>query len=318
MGTLYLDRRHAELELEAGRLRVRHPETGIRDVPIALLERVVISAGVRLDSNLLAALGGAGVAVLILNPRNLDRVAFVLGRPHNDVALRLSQYRHLDDRAWQARWAHHLVSAKLRGQRRLLDGALALRPDLRRALTQGRERLDAALARCAAEAGVESLRGQEGAAAAAYFQALGTLFPESLGFAARRRRPPPDPVNALLSLSYTLLHFDAVRAAYGAGLDPYVGFYHLPAFGRESLASDLVEPLRPLVDRFVWRLFAEQTIRPDHFSHERGACLLGKAGRAHFYAHFEEFATMPRARLRRQCRALARVLRRAAPELADV
>jgi CRISPR-associated protein Cas1 len=317
MGTLYLDRRHAELQLEAGRLRVRHPETGIRDLPIALLERVVITAGVTLDTNLLAALGGAGVAVLILNPRNLDRVAFVLGRPHNDVALRLSQYRHLDDSAWQARWAHHLVTAKLRGQRQLLGDALTQRPDLRRILTQGGERLDAALARCTADAGPESLRGQEGAAAAGYFQALGALFPASLGFAGRRRRPPPDPVNALLSLSYTLLHFDAVRAAYAVGLDPFLGFYHLPAFGRESLASDLVEPLRPLADRFVWRLFADQVIRPEHFARERGACLLGKAGRAHFYACFEDFALLPRGRLRRQCRALARVLRRSAPGLAD-
>ena len=317
MGTLYLDRRHAELQLEAGRLRVRHPETGLRDLPIALLERVVITAGVTLESSLLAALASAGVAVLILNPRNLDRVAFVLGRPHNDLALRLSQYRHLDDSAWQARWAHHLVTAKLRGQRQLLGDALTQRPDLRLALVKGGERLDAALARCTADASPESLRGQEGAAAAGYFQALGALFPGSLGFAGRQRRPPPDPVNALLSLTYTLLHFDAVRAAYAAGLDPYLGFYHLPAFGRESLASDLVEPLRPLADHFVWRLFAEQTIRPDHFSRDRGACILGKAGRAQFYTRFEEFAAIPRARLRRQCRALARVLRRSAPELAD-
>ena len=317
MGTLYLDRRNLEIELESGRLRVRHPETGCRDVPLALLERVVVTASVRLDTGLLGALGAAGVAVLILSPRSLDRIAFVLGRPHNDLALRLSQYRHLDDPAWRSRWAHHLVTAKIHGQRQLLGDALMLRPDLRRVLTQGGERLDAALGRCGIEASPESLRGQEGAAAAGYFQALAALFPPSLGFAGRQRRPPPDPVNALLSLTYTLLHFDAVRAAYAAGLDPYLGFYHLPAFGRESLASDLVEPLRPLADRFVWRLFAEQVIRAEHFSHERGACLLGKAGRAHFYGHFEEFAAIPRTRLRRQCRALARVLRRTAPELAD-
>jgi CRISPR-associated protein Cas1 len=64
-------------------------------------------------------------------------------------------------------------------------------------------------------------------------------------------------------------------------------------------------------------LVADQVIRAEHFSHDRGACLLGKAGRAHFYARFEEFATVPRARLRRQCRALARVLRLGAPTLTD-
>ncbi|MFZ5653786.1 MAG: CRISPR-associated endonuclease Cas1 [Pseudomonadota bacterium] len=317
MGTLYLDRRNLEVALESGRLRIRHPETGSRDVPLALLERVVITAGVRVDTGLFTALGAAGVAVLILNPRHPDRIAFVLGRPHNDLALRLSQYRHLDDGDWLALWARHLVTAKLRGQRQLLADALALRPDCRRSLTQGLARLDGALAGCAQTADPASLRGLEGAAAAGYFKAFGALFAASLGFDGRRRRPPPDPVNALLSLSYTLLHFEAVRSAYAAGLDPYLGFYHLPAFGRESLAADLIEPLRPVADRFVWRLFAEQDIRAEHFTQDREACLLGKAGRANFYGRFEEFAAGPRRRLRQQCRALARVLRRTAPELAD-
>ena len=317
MATLYLDRRDLAVELESGRLRVRHPDGGLRDVPLALLERVVITATTRLDSSLLAALGAAGVAVMIINPRNVDRVAFVLGRPHNDLRVRLGQYRQLGDTGWIEQWARHLVRAKLIGQRRLLRNAMALRPQQRLPLYKGIKALDAAIARCDQSNAVATLRGIEGAAAAAYFAALGALFPEPLHFSGRNRRPPRDPVNVLLSLTYTLLHFEAVRASYTVGLDPYLGFYHRPAFGRESLASDLMEPLRPIADRLVWRLLAEQTLRAEHFHHQDNACLLGKAGRGHFYAAYEAFAERPRRLLRRYCRELARALRARGPELAE-
>ena len=95
----------------------------------------------------------------------------------------------------------------------------------------------------------------EGAAQAAYFRAYCSLFAEALAFNGRNRRPPRDPVNACLSLGYTLVHFEAARAAYAAGLDPFLGFFHEIAFGRESLACDLMEPVRPLVDAWLWEMF---------------------------------------------------------------
>lgn len=317
MTTLYLDRRDLAVELASGRLRVRHPDGRVQDVPIALLERVVITATTRLDSSLLAGLGAAGIAVMILNPRSPDRVAFLLGAPHNDLSVRLGQYRLLDHPEWVGAWSQRLVRAKLVGQRRLLRDAMALRPEARLPLHKGIRALDGALVRCAQTATPATLRGIEGTAAAAYFGALAAVLPAALDFAGRNRRPPRDPVNALLSLTYTLLHFDGVRAAYAVGLDPYLGFYHRPAFGRESLVSDLLEILRPSADRFVWRLLADATLRPDHFSRQGDACLLGKAGRGHFYAAYETFAAQPRRRLRRLCRRLARKMRESAPDLTD-
>ncbi len=165
---------------------------------------------------------------------------------------------------------------------------------------------------------IASLRGLEGAAARAYFQGLTALFPPALEFSGRNRRPPRDPVNACLSLGYTLLHFDAVRACHLAGLDPLLGFYHRPSFGRESLACDLIEPLRPHLDRQVWHLFRDRTLRDDHFSQDKGACLLGKAGRAAFYQDYESHAAATRRLLLRQCRILAKHLKaEGAPWLAD-
>lgn len=116
-----------------------------------------------------------------------------------------------------------------------------------------------------------------------------------------------------MSLGYTLLHFEAVRCAYAAGLDPYIGFLHGLSFGRESLASDLIEPLRPALDGWLWRLFAERTLRADHFSTDAGRCHLGKAGRQAFFVAYERFARPQRRVLRRVCRHLAVAARAASP-----
>jgi CRISPR-associated protein Cas1 len=162
---------------------------------------------------------------------------------------------------------------------------------------------------------LDSLRGVEGAAQAAYFRAYVTLFPESLGFGGRNRRPPRDPVNACLSLAYTLTHFEAVRAADAAGLDPFLGFFHEIAFERESLACDLMEPVRPSIDAWIWEMFRTRTLRPEHFHSDKGACLLEKTGRARFYESFETFLPRAAGRLRGYCRLLARALRLQVPEL---
>jgi len=155
------------------------------------------------------------------------------------------------------------------------------------------------------EVSVEQLRGYEGSGAAAYFKAYCQLFAPSLQFNSRQRRPPPDPVNACLSLGYTLMHFDAVKGCHESGLDPFIGFFHDPAFGRESLACDFIEMLRAELDSFVWRLFRERILRPESFSGENGKVLLNKSGRQRFYAEYELFARPIRRLLRRYGYSLA-------------
>ncbi|MCC6472287.1 MAG: CRISPR-associated endonuclease Cas1, partial [Burkholderiales bacterium] len=256
MATLILDRAQLEVRTEGDALAIF--EAGARGgtVPLRLLDRVVLQGGqTRLDSGVLLRLAEAGVAMLLLSPRVSRRVAVVLGPMHNDAAVRLAQSRRVFDAAFCTRWARDLVLAKIRRQLRLLTRALGERPDARKTLGEATAGLAAAVDRlCAGVESIETIRGIEGSAARAHFQGFSALVPSSLGFTGRNRRPPRDPVNACLSLAYTLLHFDAVRAAHIAGLDPLLGFYHRPSFGRESLASDLIEPLRPIVDGWVWGL----------------------------------------------------------------
>ncbi|OGT88823.1 MAG: CRISPR-associated endonuclease Cas1 [Gammaproteobacteria bacterium RIFOXYD12_FULL_61_37] len=310
MTTLVLDRSNLEVRADGAALALYEGEERSGTVPLKLLERVVIQGNVRLDTGVLTKLAEAGIAILLLSKRQTRRVAIILGTAHNDAAIRLAQGRRVFDTAWCDAWARRQVIAKTRAQIRLLMDGLAARPDQRKPLTDAIARLHQALEGLAQEGiGSASIRGIEGAAARSYFQGLAALFPPALGFNGRNRRPPRDPVNACLSLGYTLLHFDAVRACHMAGLDPLLGFYHRPSFGRESLASDLIEPLRPHWDREVWSLFRGHVLRQDHFTQDKGACLLGKAGRAAFYRDHEFQAPPLRRLLLRQCRILARHLK---------
>lgn len=135
-----------------------------------------------------------------------------------------------------------------------------------------------------AEYGLSQWRGIEGAGAALFFSAYQQLFAPSLGFVNRNRRPPQDPVNATLSLGYTLLHHLVHEAVLVAGLDAFLGTLHALHFGRESLVCDLVELQRHRVERWVWRLFAEQVLVAEDFGASEGwPCRLTKAGRVKFY-----------------------------------
>jgi len=312
MATLILDRSHTELRLDGAAIAIYQNGERQRSVPVRLLDRVVIQCKVDLDSNLIAHLAEQGVGLLMLSRRYSRRIAIVLGPQHNDASVRLVQAQRVSDARWCNHWAWRQVHAKTRSQIALLRRALAVRPDRRKPLLDAMGQLEAIrqrLEQVRSAPDATRLRGSEGAAARIYYQGLAALFPESLGFNGRNRRPPRDPVNACLSLGYTLLHFDAVRAAHSAGLDPLLGFYHRPAFGRESLASDLIEPLRPRIDNWVWDLMRNRGLRKEHFTIDQHACLLGKAGRGIYYAGYEAQAGPARRYLPRQCAILARRFR---------
>lgn len=319
MTTLYLDRRDTRLKLEGRALAIYTEDERRGTVPLNLLENVVMRSAVSLESSLLATLADAGIGILILGGRNAGKLAIVHGRTGNDGARRIGQLRLTDDQAWRLNWTRRLVLGKLRRQRRLLLGALDDQTQQRLTLTKAADQLMQARQRAADPAtdGIASLRGIEGAGAAAYFKAYCTLFAPELGFTGRNRRPPRDPVNAVLSLGYTLLHAEAVHAAYSAGLDPIIGYYHALDFGRESLASDLIEPLRPLADAWVWEQFHRRILRPDHFTRTGDACLLGKAGRGHFYGAWQVFIRPHRRLLRRISRNLASRMAEAASDHID-
>lgn len=137
------------------------------------------------------------------------------------------------------------------------------------------------------------LLGVEGAAASRYFQNFRSMLREAsdglqFDFSTRNRRPPKDPVNALLSFAYAMLTREWTMALSAVGLDPYRGFYHQPRFGRPALALDMMEPFRPLVaDSVVLTVINNGEVRPEDFVSAAGGCNLKDGGRKKFIQTFE-------------------------------
>lgn len=289
MSSLFVDRRDVHLQLDAGALVFRENGERIGTVPLAPLTRVFLRGNVTLEASLLGQLGENGVGVVVLSGR-LGRPTLMLSRPHNDARRRVEQSRLSLDADFCLRFSRQLIDTKLQRQcewfEQLRGHHLHARYELTHAmqlLQEQRQKLDNATQ-------LGSLRGMEGAAASAYFAGLRAVVPGSLQFKDRNRRPPRDPFNVLLSLTYTLANAEVAMALHGAGFDPCIGFYHQLSFGRESLACDLLETVRPLADRFCLQLVNQQVLTQDHFSQSSSGCLLGKAGRARYYGAYEEYS----------------------------
>jgi len=305
MQTLILDRKGGHLSLSGKRIRLEAADQPPQFIPINMIKRVVICAQTGIQSNVLGALTAEGISVMFLSSRDHHRTALVMPPQGGDHALRLQQYKMIADEQMTLAVARLVVRMKLSGQRKSLRH-LHLAGSVAR---QAHRAFPAMLEKLKTVPSLESVRGLEGGAASLYFQAIAESAPASWQFSGRKRRPPPDPLNAMLSLSYTLLHYEAVHLLFAAGLDPCLGFLHAPEYNRESLACDCIEPLRPVVDRFVIKLFRTKTLRPDHFSDQQGACHLGKAGRGQFYAAWAQFVPLPRRSIRRGIHLLKHALR---------
>ncbi len=311
MSTLYIDRKDLHIKLDGN--AIAFYANGVREglIPIKPLKRVIISGRVVIETPVLHRLADENISVLFLSGKRRRFMGILHGRLHNNGYLRLKQYeKSLTD--FSFRWAKEIVIRKLRGQVELLKDALELRHDCRLELTRGLATLNEVTERILSlrDNEMDRLRGFEGGAAAGYFRAYTSLFPPSLGFKKRRKRPPRDPVNAMLSLTYTLIHWEGVREVELIGLDPTIGYLHEFDYGRESLACDLIEPLRPMADRWIWYLFRARVFTERDFTTgaERPGCYLKKGARRRYYQLYEEWVGALRSELVCITRELARRL----------
>jgi CRISPR-associated protein Cas1 len=305
---LVIDRRNSSLEIAGNSLIVRIDGVRQSPVPLRLLTHLIIARKTQLSSSVLTILSAQQTVVTILGGRFQDQPAMVLGLNSTQASVRRAQYAAALSPEKCLQICRVLVNAKTRRQLRLLRYVQLARPDKRYAISKSIQvQLNsiASVRRCTS---VDSLRGIEGANAAAHFKALTQAFPPSLGFTGRHRRPPPDPVNALLSLSYTILYHSAATSAHKAGLDPLCGFLHEPLHGRHSLASDLTELLRANAEQFVWNILRDGAIGNQHFVQREGSCLLGKTGRSLYYQLLSAHKPVWEKQLDYQARRLRRFL----------
>lgn len=308
MTALYVDKRGVELQADQSSLVFLHDGHKAGSFPLDLLSRMFIRGDARLNASLLGKLGKHGIGVVVLSGRKAEPT-LLLPSLHRDVQRRERQHLLFRDPLFRFRMTQNLLREKLGGQRERLASLLATRPAFRHSLTASIRQLQSMETLGISSAlTVDSLRGVEGAAGACYFGTLAEVLPSNLDFHGRNRRPPRDPFNVLLSLLYTVLQAELEISIHGVGLDPFLGFFHVPEHGRPSLACDLAEVFRAGMDGLAVRLFAEEILRPEDFTMDNGACLMGKAGRMRLYPELERFMRPLRRRFHERGYAVLREL----------
>lgn len=282
MSTLYLTLPGATLREQDGTLVVTAPktrETIVEAVP-SLLEAVVVVGAAHITHAALAALFAARVPVVWVT-RGGDILARAESAPTFAADLRIAQCRAFLDNASRHVLATSFVRAKLHSLEAELE---ASRAEYACTATHSRlQALDQADT-------LDQLRGHEGDAAREYFEHWGAAFSAELTFPGRRRRPPTDPVNAMLSFGYTLLCNRLASLLAARGLDPAIGFLHEAQDARPSLALDLMEPFRaPVVDHCVRKLANLRVLRAEHFESVGAAVHFTREGLRIFLSEWENF-----------------------------
>jgi CRISPR-associated protein Cas1 len=306
-GTMYLLEQGAVLRKQGERLVAEKDGKAILEAPLASIERVVIEGYVQITTQTLCLLLERGVPTIFLGTDGRFKGSLEPVRSVN-APLRLAQYGVAQDPVASLYLAKQFVSSKLSNQSRVLQKIGYRREPFFQDAAREIKILCSHIER---KTGLNGVRGTEGAASSFYFQALGQAF-GSAGF-ARTRRPPRDPVNAMLSYGYTLLVSECVSALATHGLDPYIGFYHGVKHGRPALALDLMEEFRhPFVDMVALTLAERRMVDLEEGFHQTpgGGFLMTPATRKRFIAHYEVRAKHFRPLIRKQAERLIRFLKR--------
>ena len=289
MQTLYIDRRDTRLDVDRERILVHSPSLP-RPLSIAFtyLSSIVISAKTQLHSHVLLACASRGIPVIILDPRSCESHAQYIPPSSKVVHRKIKQFEVLDQDGRRLGYAKQLVYSQALQQYKLLRYWFKNREIEQTNQDQLIERLKTIIKMISTCQSLEQLRGLEGASAKIIFYTMSLLAPAWCKFKGRNRRPPRDPINVLLSLSYSLIYAECTRALTAHAIDPMLGFYHEPVHGRYSLACDLTERIRTDIEKWVIQLILEEHLRPLHFtSSEQYPCVLNKEGRAIFYPLWE-------------------------------
>lgn len=265
LNTLYITRQETYLHKERETIVIKQGDKKLGQFPSLSLGGILCFGRVSVSPFLMGYCGeqGIGLAFYTEYGRFLARVQ---GRENGNVLLRREQYRWADSPEKANSVARLSVAAKIANSRSILQREVRNHGD-NAAIAKAVEKLASNLRRVRHAESVDEARGMEGDAAGTYFGVFNELLKGSgFAFGGRVRRPPTDPVNALISFIYSLITQECVSALQGVGLDPYVGFLHKDRPGRPSLALDLLEEFRAAwADRFVLTLIDRQQVQLKDF-----------------------------------------------------
>lgn len=278
LNSLFITTNNIYLSLDGENVVASQERQELARYPLHTLQHIISFAYAGASPALMGECAKRGIVLSFCTP-NGRFLARTIGKTNGNVLLRRKQYRTADDESESCIIAKNMIIGKLYNCEWVLKRALRDHPDrvdqekIRGAIEILKEQINLSKQTTT----LDSLRGFEGVGAAAYFSCFDQMIlrnKDDFFFDERNRRPPLDNVNAMLSFGYTLLAHECAGALESVGLDSYVGFMHRDRPGRESLALDMMEELRPLmVDRMVLSVINNRVIAPGDFSKEEGGAI---------------------------------------------
>ena len=273
MSVIYIKEQGSAIYKRGSRLLVVKDDVTLAEIPLRETTMVALFGNIQLSTQALSELGEHDIPVSFYT-RNGRLKARLVPEASGSIAAKLRQYRAATDAATALPFARAIVCAKLANSRHLIEDYRKHYPS--DSLAAASESLKVDAERAFASASIEVLMGFEGAGAATHFRAFAEMNRSGFAFPGRRKHPSTDPLNALLSLGYTMVGNELHALVEGMGLEPFIGFLHSAEDNRPSLALDLVEPFRPsFVDRLALRLVNEKILKEVDFLKRMGGPLAG-------------------------------------------
>ena len=293
LNTLYITSPGKYLSLDGENIVVSEKDEEVTRVPLHNLEAVVTFGYTGASPALMGACAERNISLSFLTPSGRF-LARVTGSQWGNILLRREQYRIAGSPEKSLKIARNFIVGKLYNSKWVIERVCRdypMRVDVEK-LRSVSAKLSGAVIEAKGAASADFLRGIEGKAASDYFSVFDDMILQKktdFAFSGRSRRPPLDPINAMLSFAYTLLTGMCSSALETVGLDPYEGFFHTERPGRASLSLDLVEELRSVIaDRFVLTLINKRIADPSCFiKKESGAVIMTDSFRKTFLSQWQ-------------------------------
>ena len=278
--TVLLNKPNLIISLDEKTIRIDQKNHGFKRIPLKMIDKVIVEGKPLISSDVWRALTEYNIPAVIMPVRGKGPSVYLsAGLSSKGIINRMHQHKAIQNKKTSLSIARWLLRKKLEGHISLVQMLSAEKT------VEFCNQMKCYIEKLYEADSQNNLMGYEGAAAILYFKTLAQLIDKKWKFSGRNKRPPRDPVNALLSLGYVIACSEIHSIIQKKGLDPATGFLHATQMGRDSMILDILEAIRPSVDYFVLQLLSQLTLN-DFRTSVKDGCRLTKTGRQVFYSNW--------------------------------
>lgn len=285
--TVYIITETTECHLDRETLKLVEKDTNkvIDKIPLMYIDGIILQGYISISTNLMYKCIENSIEITFMS-KSGNFLGRVQGEQVGNVDLRKKQYEYITNLEKRMQIAKKIIKGKISNQSSVIERALRSYEYSNQTIYELNIKifnLAKIYDKCTLASSIEQLRGYEGEASKEYFSIFNELIvkqKDKFKFNNRSQRPPTDNVNSMLSYLYVILTHEINSAINAVGMEPYAGFIHSDRSGRESLALDMIEELRPImVDRTVLKLINKNMIHYNHFEYTKESVLLNQTGK---------------------------------------